>query len=102
MTLLGDATHPVLPYLAQGAGLVIEDAVALAKCLAASREDPASAFQTYETTRKQRALRVQNAARRFGWFYHMSGPARFVRNVALGVRSPEAALRQFDWLYGDG
>ena len=102
VTLLGDAAHPVLPYLAQGAGLAIEDAATLAKCLAASRADPASAFQAYQTARQRRALRVQNAARRFGWAYNMSGPARLARNVSLGLRSGEAALRQFDWLYGEG
>ena len=48
VTLLGDAAHPVLPYLAQGAGLAIEDAAALAACLAAEPSDPVSAFRRYE------------------------------------------------------
>lgn len=100
VTLLGDAAHPVLPYLAQGAGLAIEDAATLAKCLARAPDDPANAFRTYDAARRRRALRVQNTARRFGWAYHMRGPARLARNASLRVRSQEAALRQFDWLYG--
>jgi 2-polyprenyl-6-methoxyphenol hydroxylase-like FAD-dependent oxidoreductase len=99
VTLLGDAAHPVLPYLAQGAALAIEDAVTLAKILGADPENPAAAFRIYEAARRQRTTRVQNAARRFGWFYHLQGLGRLARNAALGLRSPDAALRQFDWLY---
>lgn len=101
VTLLGDAAHPVLPYLAQGAGLAIEDAATLANCLAATRDDPAAEFRTYEMLRRGRALRLQNTARRFGRIYHLRGPARFARNAALKLRSETAALRQFDWLYGE-
>jgi len=101
VTLLGDAAHPVLPYLAQGAGLAIEDAATLAQCLAASRGDPAAAFQTYERARRARAARLQSTAQRFGWIYHLRGPARVARNAALGLRSETEALRQFDWLYGE-
>ena len=101
VTLLGDAAHPVQPYLAQGAGLAIEDAAMLASCLSAAPEDPASAFHTYETARRARATRLQTTARRFGRIYHLRGPARVARNAALGYRSEAAALRQFDWLYGE-
>jgi 3-hydroxybenzoate 6-monooxygenase len=101
VTLLGDAGHPVLPYLAQGAGLAIEDAAALAKCLSAARDVPSSAFRTYEALRRPRAARLQSTARRFGRIYHLRGPARLARNAALGLRSEAAALRQFDWLYGE-
>lgn len=100
VTLLGDAAHPVLPYLAQGAGLAIEDATAIARCLAATPHDPAQAFSAYETERRTRAARLQQAARRFGWIYHLRGPARLVRNAGLRFRRDGATLRQFDWLYG--
>lgn len=100
VTLLGDAAHPVLPYLAQGAALAIEDAATLARCFAAGRNEPAAAFRTYESARRPRATRLQNTARRFGRIYHLRGPARLARNTALRLRSETAALRQFDWLYG--
>jgi 2-polyprenyl-6-methoxyphenol hydroxylase-like FAD-dependent oxidoreductase len=100
VTLVGDAAHPVLPYLAQGAAFAIEDAAMLAKYFAAGRNDPATAFRTYENARRPRATRLQNTARRLGRIYHLRGPARLARNTALGLRSETATLRQFDWLYG--
>jgi 2-polyprenyl-6-methoxyphenol hydroxylase-like FAD-dependent oxidoreductase len=100
ITLLGDAAHPVLPYLAQGAVLAIEDALALANALAANRNDVAAAFAAYEAVRHPRTSRLQHTSRRFGWIYHMRGPARLVRNVALARRQKDTALSQFDWLYG--
>src|SRR5665811_1111851 len=101
ITLLGDAAHPVLPYLAQGAALAIEDAAQLAQCITRSPEDPATAFRAYEAARRARATRLQHTSARFGRIYHLSGPARFARNLALRARSGERALRQFDWLYGE-
>jgi 2-polyprenyl-6-methoxyphenol hydroxylase-like FAD-dependent oxidoreductase len=99
VTLLGDAAHPVLPYLAQGAGLAIEDAAALAACLAAEPSDPVSAFRRYERVRKPRAARVQRTARRFGLLYHLGVPLAQARNLILARRSEATALRRFDWLY---
>ena len=101
MTLLGDAAHPVLPFLAQGAALAIEDAVALADSLAARPDDPAAAFRRYEALRQSRAARVQQQSKRFGWMYHLRGPARLARNFVLERRNAESALEQFDWLYGE-
>jgi 2-polyprenyl-6-methoxyphenol hydroxylase-like FAD-dependent oxidoreductase len=100
VTLLGDAAHPVLPYLAQGAGLAIEDAAALAACLAAEPSDPASAFRRYERLRRPRAARVQRAARRVGMLYHLGAPLAEARNLILARRNEATALRRFDWLYG--
>ena len=97
VTLLGDAAHPVLPYLAQGAALAIEDAVTLAACIAEDRPD--AAFRRYQRLRKPRAERVQRAARRMGWLYHLSAPLAQARNLVLARRSEEAAIRRFDWLY---
>jgi len=101
VTLLGDAAHPVLPYLAQGAGLAIEDAVTLAAALAAEPDTPAAAFHRYEMLRRQRATQLQQQARRFGWMYHLRGPASLARNFALARRNEETALAQFDWLYDE-
>ncbi len=104
--LLGDAAHPVLPYLAQGAGLAIEDAAKLAVLLGAHRSQPSHAFSDYETSRRPRATRVQQASRRLGRAYHMGDGVlgeifRNTRNVILGLRSETAILRGFDWLYGE-
>ena len=101
VALLGDAAHPVLPYLAQGAALAIEDAVALAACLKNCGGDPASAFPLYEALRMRRAARVQAQAARFGRIYHLRGPAALARNFVLTRRRSEPLLSGFDWLYGD-
>ncbi|MEZ5875808.1 MAG: FAD-dependent monooxygenase [Hyphomicrobiales bacterium] len=101
ITLLGDAAHPVLPFLAQGAALAIEDAATLAACVAEQRANVAAAFQQYEALRRPRATRLQHMSQRFGGIYHLGGLLRFARNLVLTRRSEEAALRQFDWLYGD-
>jgi salicylate hydroxylase len=100
IALLGDAAHPVLPYLAQGAALAIEDAVTLAACMAKWPGDQAAAFRRYEALRRPRAMRVQRLSRRFGRLYHLRGPLRPIRNLILERRSEERALQRFDWLYG--
>ncbi len=96
--LLGDAAHPVLPYLAQGAALAIEDAAALVDCLEANG-DPAEAFRNYQRLRQNRAARVQRRSLRLGRYYHFKGPARLVRNALLTRRDPDALLASLDWLY---
>ena len=98
VVLIGDAAHPVLPYLAQGAALAIEDAFLLAQSLEASSDDLAEAFQLYEKPRRARIARVQDLSRRYGWIYHARGPIRLARNFVLGRR--HEVLRDFDWLYG--
>ena len=100
IALLGDAAHPVLPYLAQGAALAIEDAVTLADTFAAMPGDPARAFHRYETLRRPRSSRVQHLSRRFGRIYHCDGALRLARNFVLERRRGESALSSFDWLYG--
>lgn len=98
--LLGDAAHPVLPFLAQGAGLAIEDALSLAKELAASGTDnPTSAFENYVKARRPRATRLQTESRRMGAVYHYGGAMGQARNVALRLSGPERNLARFDWLY---
>ena len=100
IALLGDAAHPVLPYLAQGAALAIEDAVALAEAVAASPGDPAQAFRRYAERRRARASGVQRLSRRLGRIYHFGGLFRLARNLVLERRSGTAALADLDWLYG--
>ena len=100
IALLGDAAHPVLPFVAQGAALAIEDAITLAACLAEAPRDPAAAFHRYEAQRRPRAARVQSLSRHYGWLYHLHGPLRLARNLVLARRSEARALQRFDWLYG--
>jgi salicylate hydroxylase len=102
IALLGDAAHPVLPFLAQGAALAIEDAVTLAACIAEQPGDPPQAFLCYENLRRPRVARVQRLSRRFGWLYHLRGPMRLARNLILERRSEERALQRLDWLYREG
>lgn len=100
VTLLGDAAHPVLPFLASGAVMALEDAALLAKEVAASRKDPGAAFRRYETRRLPRARRIQRASARMGEIYHMNGPMRLARNAALALAPGWALLARNDWLYG--
>jgi 2-polyprenyl-6-methoxyphenol hydroxylase-like FAD-dependent oxidoreductase len=99
VTLIGDAAHPMLPFLAQGAGLAIEDAAVLAAMLADYGDDPADALRAYEGARWHRAYRAQQASRRQGRIYGMSGPEAFIRNVAMRAMGGEKLLSRFDWLY---
>jgi salicylate hydroxylase len=100
VTLLGDAAHPMLPYLAQGAAMAIEDAAVLAQRLADARDDPAGAMRRYERQRRERTARAQRAARRNGIVYQLGGPGAFLRTLALTAIGGERLLARYDWLYG--
>lgn len=100
ITLLGDAAHPMLQYLAQGACMAIEDAVCLAEKLAMRRDDPHAAFLAYQQERYLRTARVQVMARVYGDFYHATGPVRELRNALLSGRTQAQAYAGNDWLYG--
>jgi 2-polyprenyl-6-methoxyphenol hydroxylase-like FAD-dependent oxidoreductase len=100
VTLLGDAAHPMLPYLAQGAAMAIEDAAVLAQRLAATPQDPDGAMRRYEGQRRARTARVQRAARRTGKVYHMGGAEAFLRTIALVAMGGQRLIRRYDWLYG--
>lgn len=101
-TLLGDAAHPMLQYLAQGACMAIEDAVVLAEQVTAEPSDIEAAFTAYNMARYLRTSRVQIMARVYGGFYHAAGPAAELRDIFLGSRTPEQAYESSDWLYGGG
>jgi salicylate hydroxylase len=101
ITLLGDAAHPMLQYLAQGAGMSIEDAVCLADRVVAADGDYAAAFRAYQQARYLRTGRVQIMARVYGEFYHASGVAKELRNMMLSSRSAEDAMDGMAWLYGE-
>jgi len=101
ITLLGDAAHPMLQYLAQGACMSIEDAVCLADKAVAAGGDYAAAFRAYQQTRYLRTGRVQIMARVYGEFYHASGVAKELRNMMLSSRTPDDAMAGMEWLYGE-
>ncbi len=98
VTLVGDAAHPMLPFLAQGAGMAIEDAAVLADCLAQYRSPP-DAFRNYEAVRAPRTQRVRDASRKQGKIYGMSGPEVLVRNFGMRLLGGERLLARQDWLY---
>jgi len=102
VTLVGDAAHPMLQYLAQGANMAIEDAVRLGEEAAASPDDPAAAFRRYQQARYLRTARVQIMSRVYGMFYHAAGPTAELRNQMLAARTPEQAYQASAWLYGGG
>jgi salicylate hydroxylase len=98
--LVGDAAHPVLPFLAQGAVMALEDAVALAAHLSDSSRDIDASLRSYENARRRRTNRVAVASRRNGDIYHMRGVAALARNSAMKLAPPETLMKRFDWLYG--
>ncbi len=99
ITLLGDAAHPMLQYLAQGANMAIEDAVCLARKIELSKGDDASAFLAYQQERYLRTARVQLTARLYGEAYHASNAVRDLRNAVLGARTQKEAMESMAWLY---
>ena len=103
LALLGDAAHPMVPFLAQGAAAAIEDAFALAKAVGTAQDVP-SALLRYDAERVARATRIQAASARTGWIYHLRSPVlRLGRRAVLsGIEaiSPSMLHRRYDWLYG--
>ncbi len=99
VTLLGDAAHPALPFLAQGAAMAIEDAAVLAASLARTPDDVAGAMRRYETSRRARTRRVQRTARLNGRLYHLKRTAAAARNAAMRTLGGYRILRSYDWLY---
>jgi salicylate hydroxylase len=101
VALLGDAAHPTLPFLAQGANMALEDAWALAQALSAPG---AKGLQEYQTRRKKRVSRVIRASAGNAWRYHLRpGPVRSAAHVALRLTSrfaPGRLVSAYDWLYG--
>ena len=103
LALLGDACHPMLPFLAQGATMALEDAWVLADVLDLA-EDPRAGLAAYEAARLPRATRVQRAAARSGRIYHLGpGAARAGacrRSALASAVAPSLLAGRFDWLFG--
>ena len=101
VALLGDAAHPMRPYLAQGAGMAIEDAAQLQYALAMHDLEVPLRLRRYALNRWQRNARVQARSQRNGRIFHATGPVRWGRDVAMRLLGPR--LLDLPWLYrGDG
>ncbi|MEO6410460.1 MAG: 3-hydroxybenzoate 6-monooxygenase [Burkholderiaceae bacterium] len=99
-TLLGDAAHPTLQYLAQGACMALEDAVTLGEALRIHAGDFEAAFAHYARSRIARTARVVLSAREMGRIFHAKGVERLVRNDLWRDRTPERFYDALEWLYG--
>lgn len=103
VSLLGDAAHPMLPFIAQGAAMAIEDGYVLATELVRSHTGCGAALGAYEALRRPRTSRVQLAARERGKTYHLASPvAKLWRDTVYFVRGmvkPQATGLATDWIY---
>ena len=99
VALVGDAAHPMVPFLAQGAAQAIEDAGAIGRILAQVQDIPA-ALSMYSRDRVARAGRVQREALKLGRVYHMGGPWAFARDTTMRLLGARGLIERYDWLYG--
>ena len=98
LALLGDAAHAMVPYLAQGATMAMEDAIVLADTLRGATDIPA-ALRAYEAARKERVARVSEAADQAGAQYHYGGMLAFARDASLKFAGERLVLERNDWIY---
>jgi salicylate hydroxylase len=100
IALMGDAAHPMLPHLAQGGVLALEDAIVLADAIAGHPGNEAAAFLAFEAKRRARAARVQAMSRLNGRIYHLRPPASWSRDAVLRALPGGWLMAGYDWLYG--
>jgi len=101
VALLGDAAHPMLQYMAQGACMAMEDAVCLAETVAAAVGDIGAGLEAYRERRLPRTTRLQLSSRAMGeYVYHPDGARRLARNAWLKAKSPTDFFDSIEWLYG--
>ena len=99
VTLLGDAAHPTLQYMAQGGCMALEDAVTLGEALRVNANDFGKAFDLYQRSRVARTARIVLSAREMGRIFHAQGVERLVRNDLWKGRTPERYYDAMEWLY---
>jgi salicylate hydroxylase len=103
VALLGDAAHAMLPFAAQGAGMAIEDAAVLAKCLGETQNGGgptiAAALKRYARLRRPRVARLQRAARQAGRIYHLPAPLAVARDLVIKAMGPTRMLARQHWIY---
>lgn len=101
VALLGDAAHPQLQYMAQGACMAMEDAVALSHQMQRQGDDVGAALQAYQDMRRLRTARIQLQSREVGeHVYHPAGAHAALRNAVMSAKSPEEWYDAMEWLYG--
>jgi salicylate hydroxylase len=101
VAILGDAAHPTLPFLAQGANMALEDAWTLAAALAGAEDGPA--LEGWAAARAPRCAAIVEAASRNARAYHLSGPLRGIAHAGLSLAgrvAPGMALGRYDWIHG--
>lgn len=99
VALLGDAAHPMLPYLAQGAASAIEDAEALGVAVATYPQQAEVALKLYSDSRIERTAKIQAASRAQGKIYHLAGAKAFARDLTLRLAPPKLLGARQDWIY---
>ncbi len=99
VALVGDAAHPMVPFLAQGAAQAIEDAGALERAVTQTPDIP-TALAAYSRDRVERAARVQREALRQGRIYHLGGALALARDLTMKILGPRRLSEHYDWLYG--
>lgn len=103
VALLGDAAHPMLPFMAQGASMAIEDGWVLAQCISANQDNPQHALKAYEKARYARATQIQKMSKDNAKLYHMNSPVqKLIRDIKfkIGTHIPAAAHSQLDKVFG--
>jgi salicylate hydroxylase len=100
VTLLGDAAHAMLPFVAQGGAMAVEDACVLTACLTETPDDPAGAFRAYEHERQARTQQVAQAAASAANIYHFGQPLALARNVVMRAMGGERLRSRYDYIYG--
>lgn len=99
LVLLGDASHAMTPFAAQGAAMAIEDAASLAAHLTLDQTDQSENLAAFEKQRLIRIAKVAHRGKLNRFAYHASGPMALGRNLLFKLRKPEDFLADLDWLY---
>ncbi len=97
VVLIGDAAHPILPFLAQGGAMAIEDAFCLSSLL--QKHGGTAAFPEFDRLRRNRVNAIQSASRKNGQIYHLSGLAAAARDVTMRLIPARELMRRYDWIY---
>jgi salicylate hydroxylase len=100
VVLVGDAVHAMLPFVAQGAAVAIEDARMLASALATDDLPMDGRLERYAELRRPRADAVVAMARRNGSIYHWGGLTARARNLVMRIAGPDRLMHAMDWIYG--
>ena len=99
VALIGDASHAMPPFAAQGAAMAIEDAAILAALLS-QHDDPSQAFRRYAALRRARVARVQRVTAQSGGIFHLPEPVATARDLTMKLLGGARLMAQRDWLYG--